>query len=708
MARTQNDATRIQNIAVSDTAPTNNQTLIYNSSTEEYVPGGISSSTVTAPGATHTLDAMLTDALSSGWIEGGTIADAGGGNITVTAGECFIRATASETASLEYRDFAALTSTAIPTDTTRYVILTYASGTMTPSVSATNTSNTYNIIYLGEVHNIGGVLSIHNDHRPAGDALNRFQTAWSSVVGIRVNSGEVATESAALKLAVSAGALNDRFGRPITTAAFDSNVAGTFTLVYRNAGDWTRVLAQSTLPVTQYDDNSGTLATMTAGKYANLWVIRGINGDICVQYGQAEYATQALAEAESQPATRPEEYDEHGFYVAQLTFLKSAASLASITSIKPVVGGQFGAAAAATPTVHNDLSGLQGGTAAQYYHLTSAEYTGTGTNEFVRKTSPTLVTPALGTPSALVGTNISGTAASLTAGAVTNATLTTALTVNTGTVTLTGNVANTSVLTIGAGAVSVSGANTGDQTTISGNAGTATALQTARTIGGVSFDGTANITVSTATAGFTVSGGDLAIGANNLTLTGSIGATGARTTKLWATDIESTNMPTVGGTAILTSLTAPQFTTIELGAASDTTLSRVSAGVIAVEGATIPSISSTDTLTNKRITTRVSTTADSATPTPNGDTDDMYTVTALAQAATFGAPTGTPTNGQVLIIRVKDNATARALSFNAIYRFSSDLAAPTTTVLSKTLYLQFIFNSADSKWDCVGKLGNLT
>lgn len=39
------------------------------------------------------------------------------------------------------------------------------------------------------------------------------------------------------------------------------------------------------------------------------------------------------------------------------------------------------------------------------------------------------------------------------------------------------------------------GTNTGDQTTITGNAGTATALQTARTISGVSFDGTANITL---------------------------------------------------------------------------------------------------------------------------------------------------------------------------------------------------------------------
>lgn len=40
-----------------------------------------------------------------------------------------------------------------------------------------------------------------------------------------------------------------------------------------------------------------------------------------------------------------------------------------------------------------------------------------------------------------------------------------------------------------------SGTNTGDQTSVTGNAGTATALQTARTIDGQSFNGTANITV---------------------------------------------------------------------------------------------------------------------------------------------------------------------------------------------------------------------
>src|SRR3989338_7077564 len=50
---------------------------------------------------------------------------------------------------------------------------------------------------------------------------------------------------------------------------------------------------------------------------------------------------------------------------------------------------------------------------------TSSLFTWTGTGDVVRGTSPTLVTPALGTPSALVGTNITGTGASFTAGAAT-------------------------------------------------------------------------------------------------------------------------------------------------------------------------------------------------------------------------------------------------------------------------------------------------
>jgi len=120
--------------------------------------------------------------------------------------------------------------------------------------------------------------------------------------------------------------------------------------------------------------------------------------------------------------------------------------------------------------------------------------------------------------------------------------------------------------------------------------------------GGVINFNNGDVTLTHSANLLTLTGGDLALGANNLNLTGSIASTGSRVTKVWATDIESTNIPTVGGTAILTSLTAPQFTTIEIGHATDTTLSRVSAGVVAIEGVNIVTTSSTDTLTNKTLT----------------------------------------------------------------------------------------------------------
>jgi len=66
----------------------------------------------------------------------------------------------------------------------------------------------------------------------------------------------------------------------------------------------------------------------------------------------------------------------------------------------------------------------------------------------------------------------------------------------------------------------ITGTNTGDQVNITGNAGTATKLQTARTINGIAFDGSANITLPSAATGVPYTGADreVNLGAFDLTV----------------------------------------------------------------------------------------------------------------------------------------------------------------------------------------------
>lgn len=225
----------------------------------------------------------------------------------------------------------------------------------------------------------------------------------------------------------------------------------------------------------------------------------------------------------------------------------------------------------------------------------------------------------------------------------------------------------------------VTGNVTGTSGSTTGNAATATALQTARTINGTSFNGTGNITV-TAAAG-TLTGTTL----NAAVVTSSLTAVGTITSGTW------------NGTTIAVARGGTGATTIT-GVLKGNGTSAFTAATAETDYVTP---TGTGTLSSKRITPRVTTIASSSVPTPDSDASDLFTITALAFSATFAAPTGTPVNGQALIIRIKDNGTARTLAWNAIYR-AVGITLPTTTVLGKTLYLGMIYNSADTKWDVIG------
>ncbi len=81
--------------------------------------------------------------------------------------------------------------------------------------------------------------------------------------------------------------------------------------------------------------------------------------------------------------------------------------------------------------------------------------------------------------------------------------------------------------------------------------------------------------------------------------------------------------------------------------------------------------------------------------------NDIVVITAQAVALALSNPTGTWPQGKDMMIRIKDNGTARAITFDTKYR-AIGVTLPTTTVINKTTYVGVIYNATDDKFDVIG------
>lgn len=90
----------------------------------------------------------------------------------------------------------------------------------------------------------------------------------------------------------------------------------------------------------------------------------------------------------------------------------------------------------------------------------------------------------------------------------------------------------------------------------------------------------------------------------------------------------------------------------------------------------------------------------SAIVTPTFENDEVI-ITAQSTNLELKNPTGVAIDGKSLIIRIKDNGTARLISFGTQYR-AIGVTLPTTTTVNKITYLGLIYNETNTMWDIIG------
>jgi len=309
----------------------------------------------------------------AGFISGGDVSDNGDGTVDVSAGTGVIKKTDSETGESVFFDWNDKNNLALTDNSVNYIVVQYNGGS--PQVVAKQDINNINFhdeFVIGYCYRVGNTVHVLE----AGNQIPDYLIKHCLVEfyrGAERLSGGMISETGNRYLIVTAG----RFHLGITTwntNSIDTSGADTFTAYYGDGGGgWNEQTSQTQVDNTHYDDGTGTLATLTSNRYNVFWAYLSFSGDLYLVYDQnvpsgGYRLSQALLA--SVPTSIPDILEKFSILAGKIIVQKNSSNLESVESayVTRFVPSDV--------YVHNDLSGLQGGTTDEYYHLTSTEYGG--------------------------------------------------------------------------------------------------------------------------------------------------------------------------------------------------------------------------------------------------------------------------------------------------------------------------------------------
>lgn len=219
--------------------------------------------------------------------------------------------------------------------TTAFIGVFYNSGSPAITIHSSYDWNFNNNFPLGTVTWDGTTLRIINDPWRADDTPSLSQKSLGQTLGFvreqtpDVPNGLEIADVATREISMSAGAV----WHGINRFAVSAIAAGTafYTHYLRSGGGFVSTSGVTQWPNDKYDDMSGTLATLTAGYYACLWVYYDVaGGTLNVVYGRAAHKNITEAQGETQPATMPSNLLYQGVYLGRIIFQKSETSAALV------------------------------------------------------------------------------------------------------------------------------------------------------------------------------------------------------------------------------------------------------------------------------------------------------------------------------------------------------------------------------------------